>query len=71
MDDFLCGTGLKPEVASILNGVFVACDDTRTGLVSVSKFISFLKEKATGTEVRRNITYLYDTVILSDPSATS
>ena len=51
MDDFLCETGLKPEVASILNGVFVACDDTRSGLVCVSKFISFLKEKATGTEV--------------------
>ena len=51
MDDFLSETGLKPEVASVLNGVFVACDAERTGLVFVSKFISFLKEKATGTEV--------------------
>eukprot|EP00111_Clytia_hemisphaerica_P019884 TCONS_00058646-protein len=51
MDDFVCENGLKPEVASVLNNVFLACDDQKTGLVHVSRFITFLKEKATGTEI--------------------
>jgi len=52
MEEFVSESGgLNAEVASVLHGVFVACDEQQNGLVFVSNFIAFLKEKATGTEV--------------------
>lgn len=43
--------GLKPEISIVLQNVFTACDEEKHGRVRVSKLISFLKEKATETEV--------------------
>ena len=42
---------LKPEVLTVLKDVFHICDIEKTGSVTVSKLIMYLKEKATGTEV--------------------
>ena len=51
MADLYSEKGLKPEVLTVLKDVFHICDIEKTGSVTVSKLIMYLKEKATGTEV--------------------
>lgn len=59
--------GLKPEISIVLQNVFTACDEEKHGRVRVSKLISFLKEKATETEI---FDYLNDLSLLLDDERT-
>ncbi|XP_057317485.1 inositol 1,4,5-triphosphate receptor associated 2-like isoform X1 [Hydractinia symbiolongicarpus] len=59
--------GLKPEISIVLQNVFTACDEEKHGQVRVSKLISFLKEKATETEI---FDYLNDLSLLLDEERT-
>ena len=58
MDEVVDEKGLiTPAISTMLQNVFEMCDEGNKGFVKVSKLISFLKEKATASEVSDSIIY--------------
>lgn len=66
METFITEDGLKPEISSILQTVFLSCDENNEGSVKVSKLMEFLKEKAITCEIFEFLDQLKTILDVSD-----